>query len=311
MPEISRKWVSGILTLVISGALIPLTVAPAQAASPSGVSCTSATRTYQGLAKRMAADITARLRGRAGDAGLNLTDSKTGVTCWYHAKRHFYAASVMKVTILAALLRKAQEQHRKLTEAELSNAWLMITQSDNDAANYLWFDVGLTFMQHFLNLAKMSHTKLDYHWGLSLLTAEDEMRLLTLITGPNNVLTKPSRVYARYLMGHVIPSQRWGVPAGAPRSVDVHVKNGWLPYPGSAWEINSIGTFTTTHRAYLIAMLTYGNPSMAYGIDTIEGAAEVIHALLNPGKHKTLPASAPSPSWGIPDEPLSTLASRS
>jgi hypothetical protein len=310
MPEISRKWVSGIMMLVISGALIPLTVVPAQAASPSGVGCTSATRTYQGLAKRMAAGITARLRGRAGDAGLNLTDSKTGVTCWYHAKRHFYAASVMKVTILAALLRKAQEQHRKLTEAELSNAWLMITQSDNDAANYLWFDVGLTFMQHFLNLAKMSDTKLDYHWGLSLLTAQDEMRLLTLITGPNNVLTKPSRIYARYLMGHVIPSQRWGVPAGAPRSVDVHVKNGWLPYPGSAWEINSIGTFTTTHRAYLIAMLTYGNPSMAYGIDTIEGAAKVIHALLNPGKHKTVPASAPSRSWGIPDEPLPSLAGR-
>ena len=252
----------------------------------------------------MATDITARLRDRAGNAGLNLTDSKTGVTCWYHSKQHFYAASVMKVTILAALLRKAQEQHRKLTEAELQNAWLMITQSDNTAANYLWFDVGLTFMQHFLNLAKMKHTKLDYHWGLSLLTAQDELQLLTLITGPNDVLTQSSRIYARYLMGHVISSQRWGVPAGAPRGVDVHVKNGWLPYPGSAWEINSIGTFTTKHRAYLIAMLTYGNPSMAYGIDTIEGAAEVIHALLNPGKHKAVPASVPGPSWGIPDEPV-------
>jgi hypothetical protein len=82
-------------------------------------------------------------------------------------------------------------------------------------------------------------------------------------------------------MGHVISSQRWGVPAGAPRSVVVHVKNGWLPYPGSAWEINSLGIFTSKHRAYQIAMLTYGNPSMDYGIDTIEGAARVIQARLN------------------------------
>jgi Beta-lactamase enzyme family len=258
----------------------------------------------------MAADLTTRLRPRASDAGLNLTDSQTGVTCWYHSTRHFYAASVMKVTILAALLRKAQEQKRNLTESELHNAWLMITQSDNTAANYLWFDVGLSFMQHFLDLAKMSQTKLNYHWGLSLITAHDEMLLLTLITGPNDVLTKPSRIYARYLMAHVIPSQRWGVPAGAPRSLLVHVKNGWLPYPGSAWEINSIGTFTTTHRAYLIAMLTYGNSSMAYGIDTIESAAEVIHALLNPGKHATVAPSAPGPSWGTPDEPIPDRSGR-
>ncbi len=307
------RWCA-VVTLAISCTMVPAVVvtAPAAqaAASVPGVKCVSAVRADDALAERMAIAITARLNGRVSDTGLNLTDSKTGVTCWYHSTRHFYAASAIKVTILAALLRKAQEQKRSLTRTELDNAWLMITQSDNNAANYLWSDVGLPFMRHFLALAKMKQTVLDYHWGLSLLTAHDEMLLLELITGPNDVLTKPSRIYARYLMAHVIPSQRWGVPAGAPKSVIVHVKNGWLPYPGSAWEINSIGTFTTTHRAYLIAMLTYDNPSMAYGIDTIEGAAEVIHALLNPGKHDTIPASVPGPSLGIPDEPIPPQAGR-
>jgi hypothetical protein len=307
------RWCA-VVTLAISCTMFPavLVTAPAAraAARAPGVKCVSAVRADDALAKRMAVAITARLNGRVSDTGLNLTDSQTGVTCWYHSTRHFYAASAIKVTILAALLRKAQEQKRSLTKTELDNAWLMITQSDNDAANYLWSDVGLPFMRHFLALAKMKQTVLAYHWGLSLLTAHDEMLLLELITGPNNVLAKPSRIYARYLMAHVIPSQRWGVPAGAPKSVIVHVKNGWLPYPGSAWEINSIGTFTTTHRAYLIAMLTYGNPSMAYGIDTIEGAAEVIHALLNPGEHATIPASVPSRSWGVPDEPVPAPAGR-
>src|SRR5260370_34682745 len=105
-------------------------------------------------------------------------------------------------------------------------------------------------------------------------------------------------------MAHVIASERWGVPAGTPTNVIAHVKNGWLPYPGRDWEINSIGSFTTASRAYLIVMLTYGNPSMAYGIATIEGAAEVIHALLNPGEHAMLPPSRPNPTWGNPDEPI-------
>lgn len=301
------------LVLVLCATLL-LIATPSSRASAipprsAGVQCVAPTHKYAPLAKKMAKDLDVRLNDRDSDDGLNLTDSQTDVTCWYHSTRHFIAASVIKVTILAALLRKAQEQHRHLTTKETSAAWLMITQSDNDAANTLWFDVGIPFIQHFLDLADMRQTQLNFHWGLTLITAHDEMTLLSLISSPNTVLTKTSRVYARYLMAHVIASQRWGVPAGAPRGVLVHVKNGWLPYPGSLWEINSLGTFTTTSRLYKIAMLTYNNPSMAYGIDTIEGAAEVIHALLNPGKPAAVAPSVPSPAWGIPDEPVGALTS--
>jgi beta-lactamase class A len=304
-----QLWVASVVVTVgigMTAGAAQVVAAPVAAAASSraasGVKCVTAAKPYKSLAQRMAKDITERLRGRAGQIALNLTDSRTGVTCWYHPTEHFYAASVIKVTILGALLRKTQEQHRKLTESELRNAWLMITQSDNDAANDLWFDVGHRYMQHFLDLAKMRQTRLAQAWGLTLITAHDELLLLKLISGPNSVLSQASRIYVRYLMAHVTADQRWGVPAGAPRDVIVHVKNGWLPYPGSAWEINSLGTFTTTHRAYQIAMLTYGNPSMAYGIETIEGAAEVIHARLNPGKHAVVPGSRPNASWGKPDE---------
>ncbi len=205
------------------------------------------------------------------------------------------------------LLRTAQEENRRLTARERRLAWLMITQSDNNAATALWNEEGPTRMQHLLNLAKMTQTRLAYAWGLSLLTAHDEILLLTLLSSPNKILDVYSRVYAQYLMSHVISSQRWGVPAGAPTSVKVGVKNGWLPYPVSDnWEINSIGFFKITKpfRDYEIAMLTYNNPTMQYGIDTIEGAAEAIHHDLNPGAASVIPASVPNPSWGIPDEPI-------
>jgi hypothetical protein len=299
---------------LLLGSALTLAAAPVAGATRAATSsapvvrCTAGPAATASLASKMASAIAKSLQGRGTAIGLNLTDSqdfKTGVTCWYQSTKPFYAASVIKVTILGALLRKAQEQKRYLTATETHDAWLMITQSDNEAANALWNDVGNKWMQHFLDLAGMKQTKLAYHWGLSAITAHDELILLTLLTSPNNVLNEASRVYARYLMAHVTSSQRWGVPAGAPSTVIVHVKNGWLPYPNSDdWEINSIGAFTNTHRAYLIVMLTYPNPSMAYGITTIEGAAQVIHALLNPGAHAAVPPSTPNPTWGIPDEPI-------
>ena len=285
------------------------TTAAGDAPARSGprVQCVARSHSDDARATRMAHAIDAQLAGRLSTVGVKETDTGTGITCTYQATWHFYAASAIKATILAALLRKAQEQHGKLTASQRRLAWLMITQSDNDAATALWDDVGFSRMQHFLNLAKMTQTRLAHAWGLSLLTAHDEVLLLRLLSGPNRILSEASRVYAQYLMSHVIASQRWGIPAGAPASVKVDVKNGWLPYPvSSGWEINSIGFFTSRHpqRVYIIAMLTHANPSMSYGIETIEDVARVIHRRLNPGQRSVIGESLPSPSWGIPDEPI-------
>jgi hypothetical protein len=298
----------GTATTLIVGLSASTASAVAQApATTPDVSCAATNHANDKLAIKMAHDIDNKLAGRISTVGFKETDPKTTITCTYHATTHFYAASAIKATILGALLRMAQEQGRKLTTRERNLAWLMITQSNNDAATALWNEVGMRRMQHFLNLVKMTQTQLASAWGLSLLTAHDEIRLLSVLSRPNKILNLNSRVYAQYLMSHVISSQRWGVPAGAPTTVRVDVKNGWLPYPVSNnWEINSIGFFTARHpwRVYQIVMLTHNNPTMAYGINTIQGAAVVIHHDLNPATQSVIPASVPNPTWGIPDEPI-------
>ncbi len=268
------------------------------------VYCTANNKAYAALAAKMVADIRAKIAARPySTEGIEVTDDQTKMTCWYHSKYHFYAASAVKAIILAALLRKAQESHRGLTANEKYLATLMITQSDNSAASALWNELGIPFIQHFLNLAGMTHTQLAYAWGLSLLTADDEIKLLKLLAYSNTVLTTASRNYQLGLMASVISSQRWGVPYGAPASMVVHVKNGWLPYPGSQWEINSIGAFTRAGsktvigRTYLMAILTYNNPSMTYGIDTIQSIAAQIHHDWNTGVPvKPLPTVTPTPT---------------
>src|SRR5207245_679673 len=167
---------------------------------------------------------------------------------------------------------------------------------------------GMVDLQRFLDLAKMRQTVLgeDGFWGLTQITAHDETLLLWLLLRQGTVLTKADRHYELYLMSHVVPSQRWGVPAGAPRGFTVHLKNGWAPLPlvTSPWFVNSIGCFTHLDRNYSIVVLTQDNPDMAYGVTTIEDVAVAVHHDLNPEVESVVPRSTPDPSWGTPDEPL-------
>jgi Beta-lactamase enzyme family len=260
------------------------------------------------LAAKLSRDIGRALRGRGDRYSVRVLDPYLGIGCGLDVRQHFFSASVVKAIILAALLRKANAQHRRLTPTEKALARRMITQSDNTAASELWVDVGTYRLERFLHLAHMRATALGPGgaWGWSLLTAHDETLLLWLLMKHNKVLTSADRRYELRLMAEVTPSQRWGVPAGAPEAFKVHVKNGWAPLNGFAWNINSIGAFTRGNGSqdYSIVVLTAGNPDMAYGVATIEDVAVRIHHDLNPRLRAAVPRSSPNATWNLPDEPV-------
>jgi hypothetical protein len=246
--------------------------------------CTAPSR--PALAARMSAQIAAALQGRSSTVGLAVSDPAAGLSCAFQASRHFDSASVVKATILAALLRA---RGGDLTDDERDEATLMITESDNDAASDLWSDVGPTALQRFLRLAGMTQTVpgADGHWGLTQVTARDQLRLLHLLTTPNGVLTRAERSQELALMATVDPAQRWGISAGVPSGMTVEIKNGWLPRATLGWRINSIGCVSgktpsgTRQPGYCLAVLTDGNPTMAYGVQTVSGIARVINQDLN------------------------------
>jgi len=284
----------------------PVSAAAATAAVPPGV-CRSSP--HPALAARLARDIRAAGRGRVSTVSVRVDDPGHGLGCWFQGARRFDSASVVKVTILAALLRKALDRHRFLTSTEAAEAHAMITVSDNNAASALWAELGHRYLRHFLNLAQMKQTVLGPggYWGLTQITAHDEVLLLRLLLHKNRVLDTASRRYALSLMAQVVPSERWGVPAGAPTRLTVHVKNGWLPRATHGWRIHSIGCFTGRGGGYSIVVLTEDNPTMAYGIRTIEAIARVIHHDLNAGAASVIAPSKASPSWGTPDEHIPAL----
>jgi beta-lactamase class A len=270
-----------VTTLALSAAWAVAAPGGARAAAAPPI-CRSASRPR--FAAWLSRGIQRALAGRVSRVGLTVADPRLGLSCALHRTSHFDSASAIKATIISALLYKVHGPSH-LTAAQRGLAWRMITQSDNAAATALWDEVGDAGMQRFADAANLSHTVLDdAAWGLSQLTAQDELTLLTLLTTHGTVLSDTSRGYVLWLMSKVIPSQRWGVPDGAPADVTVSVKNGWLPDPFTGrWHVNSIGAFRSlgAHRSrdisYQIAILTDGNRSESYGIGTIQAAARVIN----------------------------------
>ncbi len=297
---------AGTVALVGTGAAR----ANSSAAALPNNTCTATSTAQAALAAKLARDITAALHGRQSITGIRVEDRVRGIECRYSEGRRFDSASVVKASILAAVL---WWRHGSLSSFERSEAIKMITVSDNNAATFFWNELGHARFQSYLTKATMTETipGPGGFWGLTQITARDELQQLRLLIAPNSLLTTPERDYELNLMNHVTTSQQWGTPSGAPRGLTVYVKNGWLPRATLGWRINSIGAFTGHGRDYLITVLSDNNPTMAYGVDTIQRVAQVVHRDLNAGLPPAgtpLAAMTIAPAQQRPDEVLPASA---
>ncbi|WP_055719179.1 serine hydrolase, partial [Streptomyces niveiscabiei] len=204
-----------------------------------------------------------------GDAAVSVgvLDLGSGDSAVY-GEAAFDTASIVKVDILAALLLQAQDAGRSLTAQERSYAALMIENSDNDSATALWNTIG---QAEGLDAANdrfgMTGTEGGEGalWGLTQTTAADQLALLQQVFGDSSELNDASRAYVGGLMAQVEADQRWGVSAAA-QGAEWALKNGWLPRSTTGlWDVNSIGRVTAGGGAYLVAVLSDGNASMAAG----------------------------------------------
>ncbi|WP_328888935.1 serine hydrolase [Streptomyces sp. NBC_00316] len=311
-PRISRRAHTVLAVTLAAGVLAPVALAatPAAAATPT-VSCTSG---KAGLAAKLSKDITAALKGRRSTTSIALYDRPTKTSCTFRSTSRYDSASVVKATVLATLLWDNTKRNRNLTQREIDLATAMITKSDNNATTSLWEQLGVAKVNAFLKAAGMTHTVPGSggYWGLTQITAQDELRLLTLLTARNSVLSDNARAYELGLMHKVISSQRWGTPAGAPSGVTVQVKNGWLSRATHGWRVHSIGAFTGKGHDYGITVLTQDNNTMNDGVNTIQAVARAIHKDLNaavpPNRSITAPpirsiTAPPLPQESVPAVP--------
>jgi hypothetical protein len=98
--------------------------------------------------------------------------------------------------------------------------------------------------------------------------------MIRALVEPNSLLTNASRAYVLSLMESVTSLQDWGATGGVPPGVTVALKNGFAVLDG--WQINTTGWVDGDGRDYLIAVLTNGNASEQYGIDTVNGVSALV-----------------------------------
>ena len=224
--------------------------------------------------------IAAYVAGRADNVTVAVEDLTTGQIYQFRPGVVENTASTLKVDILATLLAQAQAAGRPLTPEEQSLAVPMIEESLDSAADTLWTSLGPGAIGAFEREAGMTSTvpATDGLWGTTTTTALDRLAMIRTLVEPNPLLTDASRAYVLDLMEHVTPSQDWGATGGVPPGVTVALKNGFAVIDG--WQINTTGWVSGAGRDYLIAVLTNGNASEQYGIDTVNGVSALVWSAL-------------------------------
>ena len=133
-----------------------------------------------------------------------------------------------------------------IVESDLN---LMITQSDNNAADRL-FDVigGNDTVSSICERYGLTSTTTSGAWGTILTNSVDQANLLNQTIGTQtSALPQAQRVILRDLLTKVNPAQAWGAGNVTIPDWTIAVKNGWyLSVPGDRppeglWRVNTLG----------------------------------------------------------------------
>ena len=205
--------------------------------------------------------------------------------------RQFSSASVSKVLLLAAELRRLRAAERALDEGTRSRLKAMITASDNDAAGSIYAEVGDEGMEQVAEHAGMTSFEVTPgYWGGAQVSAADLARFFFRL---NRTLVGPHGRYARGLLAHVASSQRWGIPEAAGSEWRVYFKGGWRP-PATEETSGPV-----THQAALLRHRS-GGRRVALAILTDQSPGTTSFGILE-GITQRLLAKPPGPvRWPAP-----------
>jgi hypothetical protein len=209
------------------------------------------------------------LAARAGIASFAVIGSENRM---YGSEIHrrFVSASVVKAMLLVAYLDMRAADHRPLTATDRSVLTPMIHVSDNNAATAAWSRVGDHRLRILARRAGMTDFSIVGFWANAMISAADQARFFFEMP---RLIAPRFRGYADHLLSHIVGYESWGIPAVArPRGWRVDFKGGWRP-TARGQLVHQIARLRRGQTKLAVAVMTDGDPSMTYGIGTVEGVA--------------------------------------
>jgi hypothetical protein len=213
------------------------------------------------------------LARRAGRTAFAVVDDE-GRLSGVNLHRTFVSASVVKAMLLVAYLRRLDGEGRHRVDSA-SNAILfpMINVSDNSAATTCWSIVGDSGLDAVARVAGMTDYSVVGSWANSQISAADQARFFDEM---DRLIPREFVGYARGLLSGIAAFESWGIPAIArPRGYTVFFKGGWRT-TGLGQLVHQVARLESRQHTFAIAVMTDGDPSMGYGIDTIQGVTQAL-----------------------------------
>jgi hypothetical protein len=210
----------------------------------------------------------ARYQGaRSGFTAFAVVDSE-GRLSGRHIHRTFVSASVIKAMILVAYLRKLDAAHRGLSSSDRAVLHPMIHVSDNHAATVAQSRVGNARIHTVARKAGMTDFSLSGIWASAHFSPADQAKFFYK---QDSLIPRQFRKYARSLLSGITGAQSWGIPHVArPLGWHVFFKGGWRG-TGRGQLVHQIARLEHGRTKFALAVMTDGDPSMGYGITTIQG----------------------------------------
>jgi beta-lactamase class A len=183
----------------------------------------------------------------------------------HHSARRYRSASVIKAMLLVADLERHSGRGIGAHEKRLLGP--MIRRSSNKAARRVYRELGPAPV---LRLARRAHMRRFALPALfeARITAADQARFFARL---DRLVPRRHRVYARALLAHIVPAQRWGIPRGVGPGWRVYFKGGWR-----RGLVHQVARIERADVAISLAILTDSDPSEDYGHDTLQGIARLL-----------------------------------
>ena len=182
--------------------------------------------------------------------------------------RQFVTASVIKAMLMTCFLNMKTIAHEPLSATDRSELTAMITESDNDAANWVYYQVGDARLYDLAQRMGMRHFSIAGYWANAQLTTDDQSLLMSKL---DKAIYPPYLGYARHLLSSIVSWESWGIPQVArPRGWKVFFKGGWRGTDRGQL-VHQVARLERGKETIVICVMTDGDPSMSYGEETIEG----------------------------------------